>query len=432
MSPRLACLLLLLLVAPARAATFFVDPRGDDAAAGDQSAPWQTIGRGAGALVAGDVLLVAGGTYRESVGLTRSGVTGAPITVRDLGGARLESPQPAASLSGFNLAAGVSDIVIEGFTLHGFDETVMVRPGAHDIVIRGCTADGNTVGVWIAGAHDVLVEACTLRRNRIGLRILGASERITVRDTVASENDDGAGCDGDADGFSVEETARDIRFVGCAAVANGEDGFDLQGDAVQVQGVVSRDNACSGIKLGQSARVENALVIGNTTGIAIGALLGVPTTVVVNSTIADNRGTQLLLRARTAAAPASVLLRNLIASGAGKVLEIEAPLALSEDHNLFFRSESTSAVIVRHLPDGGDRRYTGREINAGVWTLETGLGADTLAIDPGFSGADYGVGADGPAVDRGMSDAAPTDDQHGVPRPQGGGVDIGPDELTMA
>jgi len=173
-------------------------------------------------------------------------------------------------------------------------------------------------------------------------------------------------------------------------------------------------------------------VTGNNTGIATGSILGLPVTaVIVNSTVADNRGTQLLLRARPAdmAAPNAVRLRNVIASGDGKIVEAEAPLDLVEDHDLFFRSDTSSAAIVRHLPDGSDRRYTGQDINAGVWTLESALGSGTLAIDPGFATPDYCVAADSAATDRGALDDAPAVDRAGAPRPQGVAVDIGPDEL---
>ncbi|MDX2167740.1 MAG: PKD domain-containing protein [Deltaproteobacteria bacterium] len=431
MRHRLAlCALLVLLAPPARAAVYLVAVSGDDAGSGGPESPWRTIGRGAAALQPGDTLIVGPGEYVESVPLTRSGEPQAPIALLGLGTAVLRSPDPNASWSGFDVAPGVGHLSLEGFILYDFHETIFLRPGAHDIAVRGCVADGNRVGVWIAGARDVLVEQCTLRGNRLGLRVSGAAERITVRDTASTDNDDGAGCDGDADGFSVEETARDVVFERCLAARNGEDGFDLQGDAVQLRAAVSRDNQCSGVKLGQSAFVENSVVVGNTTGIASSSFFGAPVSAsIVNSVVADNTGTQLLLRAAAAdpQQPATVLLRNLLAAGAGKILEAEWPLLLVEDHNLFFRRDTNNAAIVRHRADG-ERRYTGQEINAGLWAAESGQGAGTLAIDPGFIDATYAVAADSAAIDRGTASGAPPLDRQAQPRPQGGGIDIGPDE----
>lgn len=431
---RLALCVLLLFALPVRAAVYVVAPIGDDGANGGPESPWRTIGRGAAVLEPGDTLVVAPGTYVESVVLKRSGLPDAPIALIAVGEVVLQSPDASASWSGFDIASGVGHLAIEGFTLQGFHETIFVRPDAHDITVRGCTAAANRVGLWIAGARDVLVEDCTLRGNRLGLRISGASQRITVRGTLSTANDDGAGCAGDADGFSVEETAREIVFERCTAAQNGEDGFDVQGDAVQIRDSISRDNRCSGIKLGQSATVENGVVAGNTTGIAVGSFFGVPVnTAIVNSVIADNSGTQLLLRAAVAdpLQASTVLLRNLLAAGDGKIVEAEWPLLLLEDHNLFFRRDTSSAAIVRHLADG-ERRYTGQQVNSGVWAAESGQGLGTLAIDPGFVDAAYAVSADSAAVDRGTADSASAYDRQQRPRPLGGGVDLGPDEQLDA
>lgn len=434
MGRRLAIWLLLLAVAgPAHAAVYVVQPFGDDAADGT-FAPWRTIGRAVRALAPGDTLIVGTGIYTESVVLTTSGAPGLPIAIVAQAGTTLLSPDRTASLSGFDVASGVGHLVIDGFTLRGFDETIFLRSGAHDVEVRGCTAEDNTVGIWIAQAHDVTVSGCTLRRNRIGLRISGASTGVTVRDTVSADNDDGLACAGDADGFAVEETARDVRFERCTASRNGEDGFDLQGDAIALVDAISRDNGCSGVKLGQSASIANSVIAGNTTGVAVGSFFGAPvTSAIVNSVVADNQGTQILLRANATdpSLPSTVLLRNLLGRGDGKILEAEWPLTLIEDHNVFFRRDTSSAAIVRHLATG-ERRYTGQDINFGVWQVESGQGAGTLAVDPGFVDADYTVGADSPAVDRGMLDAAPTTDRAARIRPQGGAIDIGPDEFAMA
>lgn len=426
-------LLAVLLAGQASAATLHVSPGGDDAAPGSLDAPWRTIQHAMRRAQPGDEVRVAAGVYREAVRVEGGGRADAPVTVQAEPGATLLSPDPAASLEGFDVVAGVGHLVIAGFALRGFAESIMLRPGSHDVTIRDCVVDGGDVGIWIAGATGVTVDGCTLARNRLGLRISGASADVLVVDTLSLGNDDGAGCDGDADGFSVEETARDVRFLRCAAIGNGEDGFDLQGDGMLVAASTSRDNGCAGIKLGQGARVENTLVAANTTGIAAASFFGAPVRVeLVNDTIADNRGVQLLLRARTAEAAqaSSALLRNLIAAGPGKIVEIEWPLQLEEDHNLFFRPDTTSPVIVRHDADG-ERRYSGQAINAGLWAAESGQGIGTLAVEPRFAElTTWRVADDSPAVDRGAEPAAPATDRDGVPRPAGTASDIGADELA--
>ena len=422
------------LAGPAAAVELHVDPLGDDLATGTAEAPFRTIQFAARQAQPGDAVIIHPGTYAESVDIDRSGIEGAPIVIQAMPGAELVAPSLGGSPEGIDVAAGVGHLVLDGLAVSGFAESILLRGGAHDVLIRDCTARRGTVGLWLAGATRVVVEGCLLQGNRLGLRVSGAASDITVRDTTSIGNDDGLACDGDADGFSVEETAREVRFVGCAALANGEDGFDLQGDRMFVDGGESRGNGCSGLKLGQHARLENLLVTGNGTGVAVSSFFGAPVrSEIVNSTVADNRGVQLLLRARAAdpARPSTVLLRNLIVAGPGKLLEAEWPLTLREEHNLFFRPDTTSAAIVRFSADG-ERRYSGQAINGGFWAAESGQGAGTLAVDPRFADLDrYAVGADSPAIDRGAPEA-PAIDRAGVPRPAGAAPDIGADELPDA
>lgn len=54
-------------VSVSAASTWFVAPWGDDAAAGDESSPYRTIGRAVSAAGSGDDVILRGGVYRESV-----------------------------------------------------------------------------------------------------------------------------------------------------------------------------------------------------------------------------------------------------------------------------------------------------------------------------------------------------------------------------
>ena len=63
----LAVMSMLLSTQASHAATFYVATYGDDANAGTEELPFQTIQRGAWALSAGDTLIVRGGTYLETL-----------------------------------------------------------------------------------------------------------------------------------------------------------------------------------------------------------------------------------------------------------------------------------------------------------------------------------------------------------------------------
>lgn len=64
---------------PADAATYYVATGGSDGNPGSQSAPFGSIGKGVAVAGAGDTVYVRGGTYVESVTVSKSGTASAPI-----------------------------------------------------------------------------------------------------------------------------------------------------------------------------------------------------------------------------------------------------------------------------------------------------------------------------------------------------------------
>ena len=248
----------------------------------------------------------------------------------------------------------------------------------------------NRVGIWIDSATNVEIDGCNIHDNTArGLRVAGVQPRHHGSQHGEQRQRRRLGeCFGDADGFTVEETASDVEFIDCVARNNAEDGFDIQGDNVRVLRTVVRDNGCTGIKMGQNGRIENTLVTGNSLGIATTSYFNTTTTVeIVNSTIADNAGQQLYLKQPVGTPPEhyNVVVHNVIAFGAGKAIEAGTAVVLTEHHNLLFRDDTTNPVIVQALESGGDRRYSGQDINAGVWTADSGQGTGTWAISPDFA-----------------------------------------------
>ena len=401
--------------------------------------PWRTIQFAAKRAQPGDTVIVRPGIYAESVTLSHSGTADMPIRYQLVPGAVLESPDPSASLSAFDFQPGIGHVIVDGLEARGgFHETVFLRPGSHDIQIRNCDIHDNRAGIWLSGVADVEVAGCHLHHNSShGLRVMGNSRRVTVRDTTSDGNDDGLGCEGNADGFIVEQESAQVVFSDCRALANGEDGFDLQGNDVQLIGVESRGNNCGGVKLYQSANITNSLIAGNNTGIETTSFYNAPIAIAIrNSTIVSNRGTQIYLgdpMPQDGVAPAaySVQIQNAIVYGPGKAIESMSLVQLSEDHDLLFREDTTSGLIVVHSGSSIER-YTGQEINAGLWTSATGQGAGTWAIDPQFADSDsYEITPDSVAVDTAQNEGTPVDDKLGNPRPQGGGVDRGAYELPF-
>jgi len=77
--------LLLFVSTLAFATDYYVAKDGDDANPGTEAAPFLTIGKAAGLMVAGDVCYVKEGVYREVLDPANGGSAAAPITFTSFG-----------------------------------------------------------------------------------------------------------------------------------------------------------------------------------------------------------------------------------------------------------------------------------------------------------------------------------------------------------
>ncbi len=432
--------LISLLGATGYADVVYVDSgTGVDSNSGALESPWRTIQHGVNQLGAGDTLVVRAGTYLESINVSVAGTDQAPIEISCESGGVLSSPDPAASLSAFNLTASARNVSLSGCEARdGYHEAIFVRPGATKISIRNCDLHGNRAGIWISGASDIEVDSCTVHGNSSsGVRITGGSTDVTIRDTTSYGNDDGQGCSGDADGFTVEQSTSRIQFIGCTASANSEDGFDIQGNDVSLSGTRSTSNGCAGAKISRSVTIVNSVVAGNTTGVFATASSEGPQEIsILNTVVADNTGTQMLFRNPPPAGEGmsySVIVRNVVASGPGKALEVEAGVLLTENHNIFFRPTTTEGLIVVHGPSDGPLRYSGQQINSGEWSAASGQGLNTWAVDPGFAiSGDYRSSSLSPAIDSGTNLGDLGEDIDGNARPSGVAIDRGAYESGLS
>lgn len=127
--------LLSLLPRAAHATTYYVATSGRDTNPGTLAAPWLTVQHAAASMVAGDTVIVAGGSYRERLTITNSGsAAGGQITYAAASGADVQ-------LLGFQISAGY-------VTISGFDISTQV------------SGDGNAAGYGIylygGAAHDII------------------------------------------------------------------------------------------------------------------------------------------------------------------------------------------------------------------------------------------------------------------------------------
>lgn len=157
----LATILLSTVASPALAQSagrvFYVSPTGSDLNPGTQSAPWQTIGKAAATLIAGDTAMVLDGTYDEpSIGISNSGTQSNPITIK----AQNRRQAILASRSGCNPSMSIhgSWIVIDGlrFTISP-NNPGCASPNSATVYIRCWEATG---GIYYPSTGTA---GCTLR-----------------------------------------------------------------------------------------------------------------------------------------------------------------------------------------------------------------------------------------------------------------------------
>lgn len=437
----LASLVLCLVGHPSLAygLTYYVAPGGHDGNAGTQSSPWASIQRAADVMVAGDTVVIAPGVYIEAVDITRSGTPGAYITYQAMPGAVMESPDPSQSLEGLDIGSGVAYIRLQGFEIRGgFYKAILVDEGAHHVEILDCNLHHNHAGISWLGSSYGLVERCQIHDNDgggMGFRY-GAHD-IVVRDTVSYNHNDGLGCSGDADGFAANETAYNLTFERAEAFGNSEDGFDLKAANVVIDRSLSHDNNCVGVKLWNTARLQNSLVYGNGRGLALTSIVSGGGTVVrlINNTIADNTNLAIGVGGSSDKLYAVELFNNVV-SGNNKLLDFLDCMTLTENFNLFHRPDPLADHLIKRIgcvATGASVGFSGAAINSGVWYAQSGQGAQSRAADPlyvNLLAGDLSLQPASPALDAGWATVAPAVDIEGTPRPQASGVDIGAYEAT--
>ena len=415
-------------------ATYYVAPAGGDGNAGTQASPWATIQRAADVMVPGDTVIVSPGVYVESVDIQRSGTAEAYITYQAMPGAVMESPDPSQSLEALDVWPGVSYIRLVGFELRGgFHETIYLRPGSHHIEVLDCHIHHNRVGVRWYGSSYGLMERCQIHDNRGGVGFRSGAHDIMVRDTDSYNNNDGADCSGDADGFSADDTTYNITLEGSRAFGNSEDGFDLKAHNALIDRSVSHDNNCVGVKLWNTATLQNSLVYGNGTGVKAASLVSGQGTVfrLINNTVADNTS-----GIRVSGNQDRLELFNNILSATDRILDFLDCVTVIEDFNLFYRPNAIGDHIVKRLgcnSTGNVIHFSGADINSGAWFGYSGQGAHSRAADPRYAdpdAGDYRPGPSSPAIDTASPALAPVVDLEETARPQGNGPDIGAYEVT--
>jgi hypothetical protein len=351
--------------------------------------------------VAGDVVAVAAGTYRENLRL-KNGVAvvgaGSDVTVIDGGRlgsvARLVDCGAGTRLEGFRLTGGLA----------GFGGGVRIEGGSPVIrlnAIVGNSASGGGAYLYSYGG---------------GVAVMRSD--AAVSDNVLSGNDADYGGGLHLEGGSPRIT-RNLITGNTAGAGGGVDAYVLFGEGALIAANSISANAAifgGGIELGGSGApmVTNNLIVGNSanpsgagTGFGGGADGYYSNAWMINNTLAGNvartGGGAAIISDGAPGVSDSIFLDN-DASSAGGALDLDAPGA-AVTGNIF------------HL----NVRDTCSGPSAGLCSEPSNLEADPLLVDP--AGQDYRPRLGSPAIDSALGTGAPPDDLRGQRRPLDGNRD---------
>ena len=129
--------------------SLYVSPTGSDSNPGTIASPWLTIQHAASTVAAGSTVYVEAGTYIESINVTVSGTSSAPITFIGENGAIVSgtglTPSTSQTQGLWNIGSAtpagidVSYITIQGFTIKNYTTS---------------NANASPAGIWISGASN--------------------------------------------------------------------------------------------------------------------------------------------------------------------------------------------------------------------------------------------------------------------------------------
>ncbi|MCW2498347.1 MAG: Carbohydrate-binding and sugar hydrolysis, partial [Frankiales bacterium] len=213
-----------------------------DSGPGTGTVPFCTINKGLAAVVAGQTVQVAAGTYNEAVTVPKSGTADAPITLS-------AAPGVVVTSTGIGInVPGRSWVVVRGFE---------VGPTTNE----GIRVSGASSNVTIMGNHVHHAGSPVKGSTENGIAVRGSTVDTTiVGNTVESNSDSGIFVSDTSTRVLVErnETFRNARVYTRAAP-----GIDIRSNGNTVRGNYSHHNEDSGVQL--RGGCTNNLVVGNRT-----------------------------------------------------------------------------------------------------------------------------------------------------------------------
>ena len=207
---KLIVLLLLLSINLISSQELYVSqPLGSDSNSGSESSPFKTINKAISESIPGTTILVMDGLYQNNnygtglngtslnnspvVNFNQSGVTGSPITLKNLNG---HSPKiQFDGAGGIKFPSGINNIVVEGFEIEGPSASITYEQAIADREYKILVSeddDDNTSynhnyfsgkGIWGYGPHNNIII-----RNNVVYNTPGSGIRFNDSDYITIEN----------------------------------------------------------------------------------------------------------------------------------------------------------------------------------------------------------------------------------------------------
>ncbi len=407
---QLVVFLLFLLVASAGEGalrTFYVDPAGNDSAAGGNTTPWRTLQHAANVVLAGDLVIVRAGQY-AGFDIRTSGTSVNPIEFHADPGVVVNTPNPVTPNHGINLE-GADWIVIEGFRVTGMPRAGIRSVTNHHVTIRGNVMDGNTYWGFLSGfSDDLLIENNEASHSQIehGIYVSNSGDRPIIRHNHVWDNH--------ANGIHMNG---DVSLGGDGVIT----GALVEGNIIHGNGVAGGSGInCDGV---EASRFQNNLLYSNHAGgITLYQIDGGDVSknnVVVHNTIVQASDGRWAINI-TGGATGNTVKNNILYN----FHSFRGSITISPDSLAGFVSD-WNVVMDRFSVDDGDTRIT-----LAQWRTATGQDPHSLIAVPAdlfanAAGNDYRLKEASPARDAGVTLPEVTVDIAGAPRPVGATSDIG-------
>ena len=190
-------------------ANYYVSPNGNDSNSGSLSSPWKTIQRAANIAASGDTVYVRGGTYNETIKITRSGssAAGQRIIFRNYPGELPTVDAVGKSVvdgqSGVFTLASVSYVTVDGFDIKNFTTSstsnvpigiYVVGAGSYVEILNNHISyikntanndNANALGLLVAGTEaPASINNITISGNELDHLTLGSSESLSINGNV--------------------------------------------------------------------------------------------------------------------------------------------------------------------------------------------------------------------------------------------------------